>query len=361
MTQATVLIHNGVYGKRQITNQEFPLTKPYDEGRGYVTVWGTADDDIGLVDARNARIKVESADDFEYIGDVNTVAAGSTGTVAPAVETAMAKFLAQESDEDALARIGKSFEHLEKFASAAVEGTIRGLIAVGPPGIGKSYGVEQVMKQAGVLSKLAGGKPKYEIIKGAISAPMLYRKLYEFSAADQVIVLDDCDIEDEESLNLLKGALDSCDKREISWFKDAHWLEKEGFPEKFEFKGSVIFLTNIDFANARGKKAIHLNAIVSRCHYMDLEISSQRDRLLRIKQIVAAGMLTEYNFAQRQEKQIVDYIWNNADHMRELSLRMVKKIADLVKAFPGEWEDFAMTTCMMPSARYAAMLDEIIK
>jgi len=155
----------------------------------------------------------------------------------------------------------------------------------------------------------------------------------------------------------MKAALDSCDKRMISWFKDALWLEKEDIPEKFEFKGSVIFLTNIDFANAKGKKAIHLNAIVSRCHYMDLEISSQRDRLLRIKQIVGEGMLTNYKFGAKQEQAIVDYIWENADDMRELSLRMVKKLADLVKAFPKDWEDFAVTTCMMPSAKYNKLLN----
>lgn len=360
MTQPTVLIKNGVYGKNVIVNQEFALTKPYDPGKGIVTVWGSKEQGLNVAQPRNCRIKVDSENDFEYMGDVDfTVPVMASATNPPAApKDPIKEFLAQESEEDAMKRIGRAFDHLNMFADAAMQGTIRGLIVVGPPGIGKSHGVEEVMREGSMIGKLAGGRDKYEVIKGAISAPMLYRKMFQFKDADQVLVLDDCDISDDESLNLIKAALDSCDKRMISWFKESMWLEREGIPEKFEFEGSIIFLTNVDFANARGNKATHLNAIVSRCHYMDLEIGNQRDRLLRIKQIVGAGMLKEYGFAPQKEQEIVRYIWDHADVMRELSLRMVKKIADLVKAFPNDWEEFAISTCMLPSAKYKMLLDK---
>lgn len=326
----TVLIKHGTYRNAVITNQVFEMHKPYNPS-GFITVIGTEED--GLRDGP-CRIKVE-VDGYEYKGSNMELKVKST-----------------ETEADAIKRIATTFSHLNKFANAAVAGIIRGLIIVGPPGIGKSHGVEQVLRESSVFKRMANPeRESYEVIKGSISASMLYRKLYQFSGSDQVLVLDDCDIEDEESLNLLKGALDSCDKRVISWYKDAQWLERDGIPCKFEFKGSIIFLTNIDFANAKGKKAVHLHAIVSRCHYMDLEINSQRDRVLRIKQIVADGMLSDYEFAPELELEMVNYISDNVNHMRELSLRCVKKLADLVKAFPTEWREFAVSTLMLPSAK----------
>lgn len=355
MTQATVLIKSGTYGKNEIADRTFPLSKMYDASKGYVEVFVSPEDGLkGVSKTQKARIKVNGADMLEYAGDLDTPVLQPQ-----AIKNPIQEFLDNESEADALARIGKTFKHLDKFTDAAIQGIIRGLIVVGPPGVGKSYGVEQQLKQANLFNNIAGTEDKFEVVKGAISPSMLYRKLYEHADADHVLVLDDADIEDEEALNLLKGALDSCDKRMISWFKDAHWLEKEDIPAKFEFKGSIVFLTNIDFANARGKKALHLNAIVSRCHYMDMEIHSTRDRLLRIKQVVTeAGMLADYGFSAEKEAAIVDYIFENKDRMRELSLRLVKKLADLAKAFPEEWEEMAVTTLMKPSAKYEMLMEQ---
>lgn len=70
-------------------------------------------------------------------------------------------------------------------------------------------------------------------------------------------------------------------------------------------------------------------------------------------------MLDDYDFEIEQHDEIVNYIWKNADHMRELTLRMIQKLADLMQAFPDAWEDFAMTTCMIPSARYAQLLSDV--
>jgi hypothetical protein len=42
----------------------------------------------------------------------------------------------------------------------------------------------------------------------------------------------------------------------------------------------------------------------------------------------------------------VDFVVTNQDKLRELSLRMVLKIADLRKSFPKSWMAMAKTTCM---------------
>ena len=258
--------------------------------------------------------------------------------------------VAQETDEQILERLGERFQILTEMTKAVKSGDVRAMIVSGPPGVGKSFGVEAVLEKADLFSKIASKKPKYEIVKGAMSALGLYAKLYEFSEAGNVIVFDDCDsvLLDELSLNILKGALDSSAKRYIAWNTDSRLLRSEGIPDRFEFKGAAIFITNIKFEHVRSKKLRdHLDALESRCHYIDLQMDTNREKILRIKQVVnEAGMLDSYEFEQVAKDEVVEFIEANQSKLRELSLRMVLKIADLRKSFPTAWTAMAKTTCM---------------
>jgi hypothetical protein len=259
------------------------------------------------------------------------------------------KEVAQETDEAILERLSERFEILTEMTKAVKSGDVRAMIVSGPPGVGKSFGVEAVLQKDGLFDTLAERKPRYEIVKGAMSSIGLYSKLYEFSDAKSVVVFDDCDsiLMEDLSLNILKGALDSSERRFISWNTDSRLLRSEGIPDRFEFKGAAIFITNIKFEHVRSKKLRdHLDALESRCHYIDLQMDTTREKLLRIKQIVSEGMLDRYEFGEIQKDEVVEFITTNQDKLRELSLRMVLKIADLRKSFPRNWEAMAKTTCM---------------
>jgi len=256
--------------------------------------------------------------------------------------------VARESDEEIINRLSERFEILDEMTKAVRNGHIRAMIVSGPPGVGKSYGVEYQLEKAGLLDVLAERKAKYEIVKGAMSAIGLYAKLYEFAAEGNVVVFDDCDdiLMEEQSLNTLKGALDSSARRFISWNTDSRILRSEGIPDRFEFKGAAIFITNIKFEHVRSKKLRgHLDALESRCHYIDLQMDTQREKILRIKQI-APSMLERYDFADCVRDELIDFVDANKDRLRELSLRMVLKLADLRKSFPTNWTAMAKTTCM---------------
>jgi hypothetical protein len=223
------------------------------------------------------------------------------------------------------------------------------MIVTGPPGVGKSFGVDEVLSKENLFSTLGNKKPKYEVVKGAMSAVGLYKKLYEYSDRGNVIVFDDCDsvLLDDLSLNILKAALDSSTKRTISWNTDSRLLRQEGIPDKFEFKAGAIFITNIKFENVRSKKLQdHLQALESRCHYIDLQMDTDREKMLRIKQIVQDGMLETYDFEDVVRDEIVDFVIENRGKMRELSLRTVLKVADLRKSFPLNWKAMAEVTVM---------------
>ena len=260
------------------------------------------------------------------------------------------KEVARETDEEILARLGERFEILTDMTKAVKSGDVRAMIVSGPPGVGKSFGVEAVLQKDGLFDMLAERKPKYEVVKGAMSALGLYAKLYEFSAEKNVVVFDDCDsvLMDELSLNILKGALDSSKKRTIAWNTDSRLLRSEGIPDRFEFKGAAIFITNIKFEHVRSKKLRdHLDALESRCHYIDLQMDTSREKILRIKQVVQENqMLADYEFEACVQDEIVEFVVDNQDKLRELSLRMVLKLADLRKAFPANWKSHAKTTCM---------------
>ena len=259
------------------------------------------------------------------------------------------KAVAQESDEQIIDRLKERFQILTDMTRAVRKGDVRAMIVSGPPGVGKSFGVEEVLSKDGIFDVLGERKPRYEVVKGAMSALGLYAKLYEFSDANHVLVFDDCDsiLMEDLSLNILKGALDSSKKRFIAWNTDSRLLRSEGIPDRFEFKGAAIFITNIKFEHVKSKRLRdHLDALESRCHYIDLQMDTDREKILRIKQIVGDGMLDPYEFEACEKDDVVNFIVENAGKLRELSLRMVLKVADLKKAFPGNWQSMARTTCM---------------
>ena len=260
----------------------------------------------------------------------------------------------QETDEQIIERLRDRFAILDDMTRAVKAGKVRAMIVSGPPGVGKSFGVEAVLSKHDVFANVANDSKlkKYEVVKGAMSALGLYAKLFAYKDSKSILVFDDCDsvLLDDLSLNILKAALDSSKTRRICWNTDSRLLRQEGIPDAFEFKGGAIFITNIKFDNVKSKKLRdHLEALESRCHYLDLTIDTEREKILRIKQIVGDGMLNEYDLSEEAKSEVIQFIDDNKKLLRELSLRMVLKIADLRVSFPQRWQAMARVTCMRAS------------
>ena len=328
-----VRLKEGTYKIRgkdvDLAGMVFPLVEGYKVGTqgGYITVDGGA---VAGFPDRNIKIKVTDANCFE-----DNVKAKVTKR--------------EETDEETIERLRERFDMLEDMTKATKRGDVRAMIVSGPPGVGKSHGVEKVLGKHELIAQLGDRPAKYEVVKGAMSAIGLYCKLYKHADKDNVLVFDDCDsvFSDELSLNILKAALDSKKNRKICWNTDSFKLRNEGVPDSFNFAGSAIFITNIKFDNVKSKKMRdHLEALESRCHYIDLTIDTDREKMLRIKQITKDGMLDEYQLGEHVVDEIVDYMESNKTKLRELSLRTVLKIADLAKAFPQKWEAMAENTVM---------------
>jgi hypothetical protein len=341
----TVTIKNGSYRNKPVSNVSFALVKGFQTGAkgNFVTVksdgyFGPEFDEV--------RVKVDSIEDIEF-------AAGTPVLATDSVAESQAEVV-HETDEEAIERIRTRFQILDEMTKAATTGDIRAMIVSGPPGVGKSYGVEKIVEQACLFDKLSGKRLRAEVVKGSATPIGLYQTLYKYSDKNCMLVFDDCDsiLVDDVALNLLKGALDSGSKRKISWLSESSSLRREGIPDSFNFNGSIIFITNLKFDKMKSQKLKdHLDALQSRCHYLDLTLDTMRDKILRIKQIASDGALFEnMDLDKEAETEVIEFMEEHKNSLREVSLRMAIKIAQLRKSFALRWKDMAKITCMKVGA-----------
>jgi hypothetical protein len=269
-----------------------------------------------------------------------------------AVKPALALIKSVETVDQIEEKLNDRFNALEVLSEATGKGVNRSLIVSGPAGLGKSFTVEQKMK------KLENAGHVVTYIKGYVRPLSLYRLLYNARFQHCVLVFDDSDsiFADDVSMNLLKAACDSTETRKLHWLsRSIDKIEDEDgepIPANFEFEGSVIFITNYDFDDliARGSRlAPHFEALVSRSHYLDLAMKTKMDYVVRIKQVVKAGMLRDKNISDYDAGILVDFVESNMDNLRELSLRMVIKLATLMKMDYVNWQKLAKQTCFRAS------------
>jgi hypothetical protein len=337
---STVTVLRGKFGRKLVLNETFTMVKGFQTTKqgSFITV-----ENDRYEGSSKIKIMVDGIDQIEFTEGTN---------MTDVVEFKQKATVITETDEDAMNRIATRFAVLDEMSSACIAGNIRAMIVSGPPGVGKSFGVEQQLEKATLFDKIAGNKVRYQIVKGAMTALGLYAQLYKFSDRKNILVFDDCDsvFADDLSLNILKAALDSGKRRKICWNSDSALLRREGIPDSFEFNGTAIFITNLKFSNVKSKKLQdHLEALQSRCHFLDLTIDSERDKMLRIKQVhrdADGGLFTDYDFVNDEGNMVIEFMEQNRAKLREISMRMCMKIADLVKISPANWKSLAASTCM---------------
>ena len=246
-----------------------------------------------------------------------------------------------ESDMEIWNKLEKRFRVLETLTDHCLNGSARSLIVYGPAGLGKSYTVE---------TALAKSAKNYTIVKGGSTKIGLLRTLYKYRTKGDVIVFDDCDsiLLDLECISLLKAACDTTETRSISYMTNDK-ISPDGelgtIPSTWDFHGTIIFITNTDFENTAKKLVDHTSAMISRSHYIDLKMTTRRDYIIRIKQVVAQGLFKNLALTVDQIKDVMDYIDSHQDSLRELSLRMALKLGGLRKDSPDIWTDLADVTC----------------
>ena len=216
------------------------------------------------------------------------------------------------------------------------------VVVTGPGGLGKSYTVSKALESNGfkditTLEALEIGarintSKSFRIIKGYSTPKGLYRLLYENK--DGVLVFDDCDsvLKDPVSLNLLKGALDSYSRRIISWRAD---IRDEDLPTSFEFKGRVVFISNLSSSQID-------QAIITRSMAVDLSMTTAQ-KIERMRHIMESGeFMPEAQVEHKRDA--LGLIDRLKDSVKELSLRTLIQVTKIRANAGAKWSNLAEYT-----------------
>jgi len=233
--------------------------------------------------------------------------------------------------------INQRFGFVRDMVQLLAAGHQASVVVTGPGGLGKSHTVTAALQDAGfadmtMVDGVIGDaipKKSFRVIKGYSTPKGLYRTLYE--NRNSVVVFDDTDsvLKDTVSLNLLKAALDSYSRRIISWRAD---IKDEDLPTVFEFKGRVVFISNLPSASMD-------QAIISRSLAVDLSMTTAQ-KIERMRHLVTeADFMPEYDMAVKTDA--MDLIAELQDRVKELSLRSLIQCTKIRKSGVANWKDLA--------------------
>jgi len=246
-----------------------------------------------------------------------------------------------ETDKELDLRIRSMYANMELLTKSVGDGITTSMIISGAAGVGKSYTVKKVLED--------NSQTTVQFVRGYVKATGIFKLLWENRSSHQTIVFDDCDsvFEDAVALNLLKAALELAKRRRICWMSEKEFVDEDGgqIPNYFDYEGQIIFLTNIDFhelISKGNKNAPHLSALESRSIYLDLQVRTNREKMMRITQVVSESpILEDRGIYDDDEKLLMAYLNKNVSNLRECSLRTVEKLAALYLASPTKWLSLA--------------------
>ena len=217
--------------------------------------------------------------------------------------------------------INQRFQFLNDLTTMVVNNTTPSLIVTGEGGLGKTHSVTETIKSNDL------SEDKYVFFKGYSTARGLYNTLYDNN--DKLIIFDDCDsvLDDKVALNILKSALDSYEKRTISWM--AKMNKNDEYPQQFEFTGRIIFISN------KSISAVN-EAIRSRSLTVDLTMTPS-DKIERMNAILE-NILPEYQLEFKKEALgFLSEVCNEVS----VNMRMLIMVTKMRYNYPDRWRDLA--------------------
>lgn len=236
--------------------------------------------------------------------------------------------------------IDQRFEFVSDIVKMVAGRKTPSAIITGDGGLGKTYSVVKALKECGLkdmtefLSEADIGAvtmtdKMFTVIKGYSTAKALYRVLYE--NRNSTVVFDDCDsvLKDPDALNLLKGALDSFDKRFITWNAE---MRDDQLPRLFQFKGGIIFISNMSPEKLD-------QALKTRSMCMDVSMTLEQ-KIQRMRTIMKCDeFLPGIPMSYKEEAlEVIDQFKGQA---KEVSLRTLISTTKIRANDSGNWKQLA--------------------
>lgn len=257
--------------------------------------------------------------------------------------------------------ISERFQFLADYVDMVAQRDMKSAIVVGQGGLGKSHTVFRQLAKNGLSevsaqetdeedsefdefsNNLIGDNSlnEYIVIKGYSSPKGLFRTLYE--NRNRLVVFDDCDsiLGNETSSNILKAALDSYDRRIVTWNAESFGTDSS-LPKSFEFKGSVIFISNLSMNKIP-------QAIISRSASADVSMT-RMEIIERMKQIISEGEFMD-DVDMNIKIEALDFISKHIDNpqIKTINLRTLIAVVTNRRCKFDNWERLSLS--MMIAAR----------
>jgi DNA polymerase III delta prime subunit len=233
--------------------------------------------------------------------------------------------------------IEDAYLSLDTYVANVARSQLRGLILTGPPGVGKTTAVVNMLKQH--------AQGAYKVVAGHMSVLQLYIELYRHRKSGEILVLDDVDsaFKTMEGINVIKAVTDTVPQRRVSWATSSPVLQAWGVPRVFDYSGGVILISNETERKGRsGKHAQHVSAVADRLYKVSVGSNDKDEQFRQLcYQAVRHGLLSSRGLTKQQETAVLDYVCQHKDSLDRISLRTATKIADLVKLDPLNWRSMA--------------------
>lgn len=225
--------------------------------------------------------------------------------------------------------VSERFEFIEQFTKLVVRNIIPSLVVTGSGGLGKTHTVTEALKSCGKVEGVCSGDDDgdFLMISGYSTPRVLYTTLYENNG--KIIIFDDCDsvFRDPIGGNILKAALDSKQKRIISWGAES---KGDIVPSRFEFTGKVIFISNLTLDKFP-------QSILSRSMLADITLNEE-EKIERIDQIFK----TEKKFSDEDKKEVISFIRENSSKFKDLNIRSAFNCMKMKIAVGENWKRMAL-------------------
>jgi hypothetical protein len=243
--------------------------------------------------------------------------------------------------------INERFQFLEDYVDMAASRDRKSVVIVGEGGLGKSYTVFKQLKknkltdlqdmEIGASADESNSRKSYVVVKGYSTAKGLYRTLYE--NRNRLVVFDDCDsiLKDDVAANILKAALDSYDRRIVSW--NAESFGESDLPKSFEFTGSVIFISNMSMHRIP-------QSLISRAAPVDVSMT-RPEIITRMREIVKQGEFMDSD-SMEHKLEALDYIAShiNNPQIRAINLRTLIAVVTNRRCKPASWQRLSLMEMM---------------
>jgi hypothetical protein len=252
-----------------------------------------------------------------------------------------ADFVDAEGDEETIREedvfpINERFAIMEDYIDMVAHFQLASTIVTGEGGLGKSFTVMRTLSKNGLRD--VGGMDTddspnrgFVVVKGFSTAKGLFRTLYE--NRNRIVVFDDADsvLRDVNAVNILKAAVDSYDKRVVTWNAESSFGGDDDLPKSFEFKGGVIFISNMPK---------HKIPQALRSRAMCADVSMTRSEVIERMRVIIESDEFMPEFELEHKIDALEFIAENANNpaITELNLRSLVNVVKARAAKPDTWK-----------------------